>query len=256
MPLHENSRGVCECTRVPMGLLPMGLLPPANFFQKSMSYYVFREHLYQICEVYIDDLLTYSTDDDDFVRNVGTIFQKCREKNVILSAKNCTWASIPSLLSVTSSTPLASTWRKMYWRHHTFSQPNTSTELYSFLKLANFFKDHIPQHSMVAQPLHTMVCAATKSKQKQISWTEEGKCAFSTLKSLVNKFPKLYFIDTTCRLYCILTRQITPTEHTYASYNKMTTAPLMNFPSGFWAELSVAPRSDGRPLRRLPFVGR
>ena len=38
------------------GLVPMGLLPSTNFFQKSMSYYVFREPLYQICEVYIDDL--------------------------------------------------------------------------------------------------------------------------------------------------------------------------------------------------------
>jgi len=61
MPLHENSgapttficfRGVYEWTRV-----PMGLLPSANFFQKSMSFYVFCEPLYQICEVYIDDLL-------------------------------------------------------------------------------------------------------------------------------------------------------------------------------------------------------
>ena len=113
MPLHENSwtptaficfRGVYEWTHV-----PMGLLPSANFFQKSMSYYVFREPLYQICEVYIDDLLINGTDDDNFVQNVCTIFQKFREKNVTLGAKNYTWASIPSLLSVTSSTPPAST---------------------------------------------------------------------------------------------------------------------------------------------------
>ena len=91
MPLHENSRaptaficfrGVYEWTRV-----PMGLLPSANFFQKSMSFYVFREPLYQICEVYIDDLLIYGLDDQDFVANVRTIFQKCREKTVTLSAK-------------------------------------------------------------------------------------------------------------------------------------------------------------------------
>ena len=36
-----------------------------------------------------------------------------------------------------------------------------------------------------------------KSKQKQITWTEEGERDFSTLKSLVKKCPKLYFIDTT-----------------------------------------------------------
>ena len=49
-----------------------------------MSYYVFREPLYQICEVYIDDLLIYGDDDDSFVQNVCTIFQKCREKNQVV----------------------------------------------------------------------------------------------------------------------------------------------------------------------------
>jgi hypothetical protein len=55
MPLHDACRaptacicfrGVFEWTRV-----PMGLLPSANFFQKSMSYYVLRDVLYHICEV-------------------------------------------------------------------------------------------------------------------------------------------------------------------------------------------------------------
>ena len=71
MPLHENSKaptaficfwGVYEWKRV-----PMGLLPSANFFQNSMRFHVFRESLYQKCEVYIDDLLVYGHDDDDFI---------------------------------------------------------------------------------------------------------------------------------------------------------------------------------------------
>ena len=52
-----------------------------------MSYYVFREPLYQIYEVYIDNLLIYDDDDDTFGQNVHTIFQNCHEMNVTLSAK-------------------------------------------------------------------------------------------------------------------------------------------------------------------------
>jgi len=55
-----------------------------HFSQKSMIFYVFRE---QICEMYVDDLLVYGQDDDDFVANVRTIFQKCGEKTVTLGAK-------------------------------------------------------------------------------------------------------------------------------------------------------------------------
>jgi len=50
-----------------------------------------------------------------------------------------------------------------------FSQPNSLTELYSFLGLVNYFRDYIPQHSWVAQPLHSMVSVAAKTKQKQIT---------------------------------------------------------------------------------------
>ena len=91
MPLHENSRaatafisfrGIYEWTRV-----PMGLLPSANFFQKSMTVYIFAAPLYRSVEVYIDDLLLHGQDDDDFVANTRTMFGLCREKGVILSAK-------------------------------------------------------------------------------------------------------------------------------------------------------------------------
>ena len=58
-----------------------------NFPQKSMNFSVFREPLYQICEVHIDDPLVYGHDDDEFVANVRTIFKKCWEKTVTLSAK-------------------------------------------------------------------------------------------------------------------------------------------------------------------------
>ena len=108
-----------------------------KFLSKEHEFYVFRETLYQICDVYIDDLLIYGTDDDNFVQDVCTVFQKCREKNVTLSAKNYTWISIPSLFLVTSSTPPASTWR-MKRIESTIHFPNTLTEyiiLYSFLGL-------------------------------------------------------------------------------------------------------------------------
>ena len=61
-----------------------------------------------------------------------------------------------------------------------FTQSNSLTELYSLLEMINYFLDHIPQYFLVAQPLHAMVSVAVKAKQKQITWTKEGRRAFST----------------------------------------------------------------------------
>jgi len=46
-----------------------GTIALGYFFQKCKSYFVFHESIYQICEVYIDDLFIYGTDDGNFVKN-------------------------------------------------------------------------------------------------------------------------------------------------------------------------------------------
>ena len=74
-------------------------------------------------------------------------------------------------------------------------KPVALIELYSFLGLVNYFRDHIPQHSSVAHSLHNMVSDANKQKSKQFVWKPQADSDFITLKSLVNQCPKLYFLN-------------------------------------------------------------
>jgi hypothetical protein len=53
-----------------------------------MGVHILNGLIYNICEVYIDDMLVFGETDDAFIRNVTTVFQSCREKNVTLNAKN------------------------------------------------------------------------------------------------------------------------------------------------------------------------
>ena len=72
MPLDEpcrqyttfiTFRGKYERTRV-----PMGLLPSANFSQKCMSLHVLNGLIYNIYEVYIDDMLIFGSNDETLFR--------------------------------------------------------------------------------------------------------------------------------------------------------------------------------------------
>ena len=56
------------------------LLPSANYIQKSMCVYILSDLLYNICDVYIDDMLIMGSDDDNLITNVRTIVQICRAK--------------------------------------------------------------------------------------------------------------------------------------------------------------------------------
>ena len=58
-----------------------------KFLPESMSVHILNGPLYRACEVYIDDLLFHGQNDEDFVLNTREIFEICRNKGVILSAK-------------------------------------------------------------------------------------------------------------------------------------------------------------------------
>ena len=76
-------RGIYEWTRV-----PMEILPSANIFQKTIGVHVLHGLIYNICEIYINDMLIFGSNDDNFLANTRTVFQRCRERNVTLHAKN------------------------------------------------------------------------------------------------------------------------------------------------------------------------
>ena len=52
----------------------MMILPSANFFQKSMGVHVLHGLIYNICEVHIDDMLIFDTNEDNFLENMRTVF--------------------------------------------------------------------------------------------------------------------------------------------------------------------------------------
>jgi len=49
--------------------------------------YVLNGLIYNICEVYIDDMLVFGENEDALIRNVRIVFQRFREKNVTLNTK-------------------------------------------------------------------------------------------------------------------------------------------------------------------------
>ena len=96
MPITDESmlstafitfRGIYEWTRV-----PTGLLPSANYFQKMMAEYVQYSLIYILCVVYIDDPLIYGRNEEEFLRNVETVFERLREYKVTLNPKKTTLA--------------------------------------------------------------------------------------------------------------------------------------------------------------------
>jgi hypothetical protein len=83
-PIHENSRdytafrthsGVYRWKRV-----PMGLKGAPGYFQHAMATQVLQDQIYSICEVYMDDIITWGQTEEELLRNLEKILNRLREK--------------------------------------------------------------------------------------------------------------------------------------------------------------------------------
>ena len=66
-------------------------------------------------------------------------------------------------------------------------------ELRSYLGLANYFRDHIRNHSIIAQPLQRMVDGyENKNRLHKLSCTTETAKEFTELNEAIHNCQKLY----------------------------------------------------------------
>jgi len=63
----------------------MGLKGSGPYFQRSMSSTVLAGLEYQICKLYIDDILIHGRDLESFLHNVFKVFERLRELNVAVN---------------------------------------------------------------------------------------------------------------------------------------------------------------------------
>jgi hypothetical protein len=63
----------------------MGLKGAGAYFQRSMSNTVLAGLVYQICKLYIDDVLIHGRDIKTFLANVRKVFERLRDFNVAVN---------------------------------------------------------------------------------------------------------------------------------------------------------------------------
>jgi hypothetical protein len=68
---------------------PMGPHNAPSLYQKAMATEIFPDMIHHILEVYLDDIITWSTTFEGLLKNLETIFQRLREFNITLNPEKC-----------------------------------------------------------------------------------------------------------------------------------------------------------------------
>jgi transposase InsO family protein len=188
--------GIFQFTR-----LPFGPKRAPSYFQEMMASVILVGLIYFICEVYLDDVIIFGDTPTEFIERMRTLFTRFRLKNICLKASKCKFGlSKIEYVGRTISKEGVSMSTKKINSVLDIPKPMVNTQLRSFLGLANYFKDFVPNHSNVVSPLFKMVDHSAK-KQTALKWTPEGDAAFINIRLLIANSPTLYFIKNDAPIY-------------------------------------------------------
>ena len=166
--------------------LPFGLCNAGSTFQRLMDV-VMKGATFEICLVYLDDIIVYSEDADEHIRRLEIVFSRLRSASLKLKPSKCNilQRSVTFLGHVVSGEGLATDPDKitavLNW-----PRPGNQREVRSFLGLCSYYRRFVREFAAVASPLHALT-----GKNVIFTWTIQCEEAFQQLKTLLTTSPIL-----------------------------------------------------------------
>ena len=165
----------------------MGLTAAGSWFQYVMSHIVLQGLAWQICVVYLDDILVYADTEAQLVERLTTIFDRFHSIGITLNPDKCEFGiqEVEFVGHLIDYQGLRFTDQKLNGIKD-FKLPRLQRGLKSFLGLANYFRDHVPGHSVIAIPLQQALAGYDrKQRMHTVKWTPEARQAFEDMKDAI-----------------------------------------------------------------------
>lgn len=169
-------------------VLPFGLTNAPAFFQRTMDL-VLAGLKWQICLVYMDDIVVFSRTLPEHLQRLQSVFQALRKHWISLKMMKCHWAMrqikfLGHLVDQEGIQPDPTKLEAM----RKLPPPRNVHELRSFLGLVGVYRKFVPAFADIAGPLYNRL---TKNKLYHWEWTEACQESFELLKASMLSHPVL-----------------------------------------------------------------
>ena len=200
MPLAKECRkytafktayGLYEWLRV-----PMGLRNAAGHFQQRMATEVLNGLVNIECELYIDDVMIHATTENEFISRLEHVLQRLQARGLVVSPTKCSFGmSEMEILGHTITENGCHFSRVKLDKVNDTKLPETGGHLHSFIGLANYFRKHVRDYTVLDQKLRRV--QEKFPGNRKIPWhtLPEEEEAFYALKQAVVECPRLFFYD-------------------------------------------------------------
>lgn len=169
--------------------MPFGLKNAPSVFQRAVDD-TLREHIGVRCFVYIDDVIVYGKNVEDHLENLKLVLETLNEANFKIQPDKTEFlqTSVEYLGHVITGDGLKPNPKKIHALDH-YKQPETITELRSFLGMSGYYRRFIKDYAKIAKPLTNLLRGrenTTKSNKKEkIEFDQEAKDSFQLLKTIL-----------------------------------------------------------------------
>ena len=171
-------------------VMPFGLCNAPSTFERLMEK-VLTGLTWQICLVYLDDVIVYSKTVDEHINRLNTIMQKFILAGLKLKPKKCFLfrTKVHFLGHVVSSEGVSTDPEKVEAIQN-WKVPHDLTDVRSFLGLCSYYRRFVPKFSEVAKPLTKLT-----EKDQPFTWGSEQEQAWLDLKQRLMSAPILAYPD-------------------------------------------------------------
>lgn len=169
-------------------VMPFGLCNAAATFERLMEN-VLAGLNFEICLLYIDDIIVYSKDFHSHVNHLDVVLQRLQEAGLKVSPKKCDFFKdqVAFLGHIVSQEGISTSPDKVSAIKE-WPVPKSVTDVRSFLGTCSYYRRFIKQFTDIARPLHKLT-----EKTEKFTWTPQCDEAFKNLKIALTSAPILRY---------------------------------------------------------------
>ena len=192
LALHEDSKKYTAFTwngtKYHYNRLPMGLsCSPGNFCQIINK--ILQPYLGKTVICYLDDILIYSRNFTQHLKDVAAVLQELGKANLLLSANKCDFAKpCAEFLGFTFSADGYRPAEKHVDAISSYPRPKTVKQLRTFLGLVNYFRKFLQKRAEICAPLNALT-----RKNAVFHWSKQCEESFQQIKIMFATQPVLQY---------------------------------------------------------------
>ncbi len=191
VPLSDRAKQVCAF-RCPFGSfrytrLPFGIMNAPAAFQRMMDV-ILRDLAWSCAMVYMDDVVVYSETWEDHLQHLRAVLERIDAANLTIKLSKSQFGKREiSFLGYRVSGEGIRPDKSKVSAVLNFTEPESLSELRTFLGLTGVFRKFIPAYSDLARPLQKLTKKDAQGRWRDgTAWTTDCQLSFEALKEAVS----------------------------------------------------------------------